>query len=134
MFTLNSTLERDSLPLLETEECLVRLVNDARFPWILVIPQFDGLTDLHDLAVDDFARVMQTVRELGAVMKVGFDADKINTAAIGNMVPQLHIHLVARYKNDVCWPSPVWGVGESEPLSKYEADRRVSIVLAGMEA
>lgn len=132
MFTLHSTLERDSLPLMETDDCLIRLVNDARYPWSLVVPAHDGLTNLHDLDEDMYTRVMRTVRDLGAVMSAGFRADKINTAAIGNMVPQLHIHVVARFKDDACWPAPIWGVGKSEPLSTAEIDRRTSIILNGM--
>lgn len=132
MFVLNSTLERDSTPIAESGECLVRLINDKRFPWVLVIPKSPGAKELHDLDDAVYRQAMGLVLELGKVLKSGFDADKINTAAIGNMVPQLHIHVIARRKDDACWPGPVWGVGEMQKMSEDETADRANIIRTGM--
>ena len=134
MFVLNSTLEKDSSPLMETDLCLIRMINDARYPWVLVVPKIPDVSELHDLTDEDYAEVMALARKLGKVLKVGFDADKINTAAIGNMVPQLHVHIVARHRDDAAWPAPVWGVGDMEPLSGHECSLRSKIIKDAMSA
>lgn len=134
MFVLNSTLENDSFPLMETDLCLIRLVNDARYPWVLVVPKIPNASELHDLTDEEYTEMMATTRTLGGVLKASFGADKINTAAIGNMVPQLHVHIVARLQDDAAWPGPVWGVGDMEPLSDEERAHREEIIRAGMNS
>jgi len=130
MFNLHPTLEKDSLPIADTGRLLIRLINDARFPWLLIVPKVDGVTELHDLAEDVYSDAMSMARQLGQILKTAFDADKVNTAAIGNMVPQLHIHVVARYVGDDAWPGPVWGAGTMIPMTEDEAARRISLVRA----
>lgn len=132
MFELHPTLGKDSLPVLEARGLLVRLINDARFPWLLIVPKIEGVAELHDLPEDVYDEAMTMARRLGDVLKSGFDADKINTAAIGNMVPQLHIHVVARYVGDDAWPGPVWGAGAMIPMTDDEAARRIDIVRAAL--
>lgn len=134
MFVLNSTLENDSFPLMETDLCLIRLINDARYPWVLVVPKIPDACELHDLTDEEYANIMATTRMLGEVLKADFEADKINTAAIGNMVPQLHVHIIARRRDDAAWPGPVWGIGDMEPLSDNECARRSKIIRDGMSA
>ncbi len=128
MFELHPTLEKDSLPAAETDGLLIRLVNDARFPWLLIVPKVDGITELHELTDAQYADAMGMARSLGAALKTAFGADKINTAALGNMVPQLHIHLVVRTKGDDAWPGPVWGVGAMVPMSDEEATYRIGLI------
>ena len=132
MFELHPTLEKDSLPVAETDGLLIRLVKDARFPWLLIVPKIDGVTELHELTDAQYADAMDMARQLGEIMKNAFGADKINTAALGNMVPQLHIHVVARRKDDDAWPGPVWGVGEMVPLSAEEAAHRIGLIRAAV--
>ncbi|MBO6519927.1 MAG: HIT family protein [Rhodospirillales bacterium] len=132
MFELHPTLEKDSIPVTETDGLLIRLINDARFPWLLIVPKVDGATELHDLTDHEYAAVMAMARSLGKVLKHAFDADKINTAAIGNMVPQLHIHVVARTRGDDAWPGPVWGAGTMVPMSDDEAARRIGLVRSAL--
>ena len=134
MFVLNSTLEKDSIPLLETDLCLVRLVNDRRYPWVLIVPKVADVSELHELSQKDYIEVMKTAHAVGAIMKIGFGADKINTAAIGNMVSQLHIHVVARRQDDATWPGPIWGVGEMEPLTDDAIAHRSTVIRNGMSA
>lgn len=130
MFNLHPTLEKDSLPIADTGRLLIRLINDARFPWLLIVPKVDGVTELHELPEDVYDGAMSMARQLGQILKTAFDADKVNTAAIGNMVPQLHIHVVARYVGDDAWPGPVWGAGTMIPMTEDEAARRISLVRA----
>lgn len=130
MFTLHPTLENDSLPVVETEGLAIRLINDSRFAWLLIVPKVDGAVELHDLDDAAFDDAMAMARRVGEVLKSVFDADKINTAAIGNMVPQLHIHVVARHKGDDAWPGPVWGAGAMVPMDDDEAARRIDAIRA----
>lgn len=132
MFVLNSTLKGDSVPILESADLLIRLINDARYPWILIVPTVPNAKELHDLNEDLYTRTMSTARKCGQVLKQAFNADKINTAAIGNVVPQLHIHVVARLKGDAAWPGPIWGVGEMEPLTDDELAKRLELIRGGL--
>jgi diadenosine tetraphosphate (Ap4A) HIT family hydrolase len=115
-FDLDERLAADSLLLCQTEMSLMRVSRDARFPWLILIPQRAGLADLVDLAPDDEARVMADVRSSSLALRQATGCDKLNVASLGNMVRQLHVHIVARFEGDAAWPGPIWGVGEAEPL------------------
>jgi diadenosine tetraphosphate (Ap4A) HIT family hydrolase len=115
-FDLDERLAADSLPLCQTEMSLLRVSRDARFPWLILIPQRAGLADLVDLAPDDETRVMADVRSASLALRQATGCDKLNVASLGNMVRQLHVHIVARFEGDAAWPGPIWGVGEAEPL------------------
>lgn len=128
MFELHPTLAIDSLAISEDGDFMIRLINDDRFPWLLIVPKMSDAVELHDLPDDLFDRAMLMARRLGMILKSGFAADKINTAAIGNMVGQLHIHVVARRRDDAAWPAPVWGAGQMVPLRDDEALRRIALV------
>ena len=132
MFQLNTTLARDSHPIIEDADLLIRLIDDARFAWVLVVPKVAGLTELHDLDNALFDKTFRVVRRLGRVLKTEFAAEKINTAAIGNMVSQLHVHVVARHKKDTAWPGPVWGAGAMVSLSDLEKTKRIQLIKDGL--
>lgn len=134
MFELHPTLAKDSLPVAETGTLAVRLINDARFPWVLIVPRVANVTELHDLDDEQYAEIMAMARKLGGILKTAFTADKINTAAIGNMVAQLHIHVVARTRDDAAWPGPVWGAGDMVALADDEAAARIALIRAGLES
>lgn len=133
MFQLHPTLEKDSLPIRDADGLLIRLINDARFVWVLIVPKVAGIRELHELTDAEFAAAMGMAARLGKIMKTAFDADKINTAAIGNMVEQLHIHVVARNVDDAAWPGPVWGAGAMQPLDEAEAARRIALIRDGLD-
>jgi len=128
MFQLHPTLEKDSLPIAEIDGLAIRLIDDARFPWVLIVPMVEDASELHDLPDDTYRAAMDMARRIGEAMKPAFGADKINTAAIGNMVPQLHIHVVARTRGDAAWPGPVWGAGAMVPLDPDEAVQRIATI------
>lgn len=102
--------------------CQVRLQDDARFPWLILIPRRDGLRELEDLpAIDRAALMEETVRAGGIVRALGADlarpVEKLNVAAIGNVTAQLHVHVVGRRADDGVWPDPVWGRGPARPYA-----------------
>ena len=120
-FTLHPDLLRDSLPVGSFPLCDVRMVNDATYPWFLLIPRRAGLRDVVDLDGEDYVRMWEESRQLGAALMRAFGGEKLNVAALGNMTPQLHIHHVVRFAADPAWPGPIWGV---VPMRPYAPDDR----------
>ena len=95
----------------------VLLMNDAQYPWCILVPRREGVRDLHHLAVADRQLVMEESCRLSAAMEQLFQPVKMNVAALGNMVPQLHLHHIARFETDPAWPAPVWG---KVPVRAYD--------------
>ena len=126
MFIIDPILRRDTISVAENAWVMLRLMDDARFPWAILIPKTDGAVELSDLPEDVFHSVVTLARDIGVVMQEVFGADKVNTAAIGNVVSQVHVHVIARRKDDVLWPSPVWGNGTPIPMSQDVRDYRLS--------
>ena len=89
--------------------CRLLLMNDANYPWFILVPQREHITEIYQLNEQDQQRLAQESSQLAGSLAQGFAADKINIAALGNVVPQLHIHHIVRYRNDPVWPAPVWG-------------------------
>ena len=110
-FVLHPRLAADTAFIADWPLSRVLLMNDARFPWLILVPRRDGLSELHDLTSADAGVLTVEIRRAGAKLKELTDAAKINTAALGNQVPQLHIHVIARQAGDPAWPGPVWGHG-----------------------
>jgi diadenosine tetraphosphate (Ap4A) HIT family hydrolase len=125
-FTLHPQLSADTVELARWPMSLVLLMDDARFPWLILVPQRPGLRDLHDVATAEHGTVMAEIARAGRLMKSVFRADKINTAALGNQVPQLHIHVIARFISDPAWPKPIWSVGERRPMSEAKRKQRIA--------
>lgn len=108
-FLLDKKLARDSVLFGKTSYNLFLLMNKPAFPWIILVPQEPKMVELFDLSEEKRLAVLGEVCQVGKVMKNIFQADKINIATLGNVVSQLHIHIISRYKNDIAWPEPVWG-------------------------
>ena len=107
--------------------CEVLLANDSRFPWLILVPRLEGLREVEDLPeearaglMDECVRAGGLVRALGAAL--GRPVEKLNIAALGNVTPQLHVHVIGRRSDDDAWPRPVWGVGEAVPWSDAELE------------
>ena len=96
--------------------CDVLLKNDARFPWFILVPRFEEIVAFHELNLREQTQIFKEIRRLSTLVEKQFRPDRINIASIGNIVPQLHIHVIARYTTDAVWPNPVWGTKE-EPYS-----------------
>ncbi len=118
-FQIDPRLESDSHQLARWALCCVRLMNDANYPWLVLIPERPGLVDFHDLAPGDMATACDEVARTSRALQALFKPHKINVAALGNQVRQLHIHVIARFTDDAAWPKPVWGAAEPKP---YAAD------------
>ena len=118
MFELDGRLAADTFVLGSTPLSRVLLMNDARFPWLILVPERADVSEPFDLSEADQEQLWQESMRLGGAMKAHFAADKINVAALGNQVAQLHVHHIARFHVDAAWPGPVWGVGRAVP---YEA-------------
>jgi diadenosine tetraphosphate (Ap4A) HIT family hydrolase len=97
-------------------------MNDARYPWLVLVPRRANLVELHDLDAADRAVVIEEIARAGSGLKALTGAAKINTGALGNLVPQLHIHVVARKPGDAAWPGPVWGQGATVPYEPAARD------------
>jgi len=89
----------------------VRLMHDANYPWLILVPRRVGATEIVDLGASERAQLMTEIADLSRALKAVTQCDKLNVGAIGNVVPQLHVHIVARHRNDAAWPRPVWGAG-----------------------
>lgn len=118
MFALHPRLEADTIEVATWPLCRVRLMNDRTYPWLILIPQRENISEFHQLSPEDRARVMHEMALAGRLLEQATKADKINTAALGNVVPQLHIHVIARFKDDPAWPNPVWGARPAEPYDE----------------
>lgn len=111
-FSLDPRLAADTHPVGDLALCSVLLMDDARFPWLILVPRRDALSELTDLAPEDAAALFEEIRIAVRVIQGLAHPDKVNVAALGNVVAQLHVHIVARFRSDPAWPGPVWGVGE----------------------
>jgi len=109
MFELDPRLAKDSLTLGQFPLSFVLLSRDANYPWCILVPQREGVRELHHLDSSDRMQLLEESCALASLMERLFSPDKMNVAALGNMVPQLHLHHVARFKGDRAWPKPVWG-------------------------
>lgn len=114
-FQLHERLEADSVFVGRLSLCEARLQNDRRYPWLVLIPRRPGLREIFELPPADRAALIEEIAQAGAALQALYAPDKINVGALGNLVPQLHVHVVARRRDDAAWPGPVWGVGQAEP-------------------
>ena len=130
-FVLHPQLAKDTALIGRTSDCLLLLMKDARYPWLILVPEQKGLREMHELSDERLSRVSQTIKRLSIGLQTLTDAPKMNIAALGNMVPQLHIHIIARREVDASWPGPVWGVGAAEA---YTDDELRVLVAALQEA
>jgi len=116
-FELHSRLAADTAFVADWKLCRVLLMNDARYPWLILVPRRNDVTEIFELAPEDREMLMAEIALVSERLKHFTHAAKINVGALGNLVPQLHTHIVARNPGDAAWPGPVWGHGRAEPYS-----------------
>lgn len=116
-FVLDPRLAAETTVLGELGLCRVLLMDDARFPWLILVPKRAGLVEIIDLAAGDLVRLIEEIATASGVLEAATSPHKLNVAALGNVVRQLHVHIVARFENDAAWPRPVWGQGERQPYA-----------------
>lgn len=124
-FALDPRLAADTHAVLELPLSRVLLMDDLRFPWLILVPRVAALRELTELARDDQHALLDEINRAAHVLHAIAKPDKLNIAALGNVVPQLHVHVIARFIGDAAWPRPVWGVGERVP---YTADERARVL------
>lgn len=125
---LHPQLEQDCFVVGRLPLCVVLMMNDSNYPWFILVPQREGISEIHHLGEEERQQLMRESCQLAEAIEQAFEADKINVAALGNMVPQLHIHHVARYKTDPAWPAPIWGRVPAVPYVSVDADLRLGLV------
>ncbi len=109
MADLHPQLAQDCIPLGRSPLCRLLLMNDHNYPWYILVPDSDGIREIHQLEPDDRARLLHESCVLAEFLLAEYDGDKLNVAALGNQVPQLHLHHIVRFVGDPAWPGPVWG-------------------------
>lgn len=124
MIELHPQLEKDCLILGEFTLCTLLLLNDSNYPWFILLPNRQGISEIHHLASEDQQQLITESSYLSQSLEQIFQPDKLNIAALGNIVPQLHVHHIARFKDDASWPNPVWG---AVPASPYEIEKIDSV-------
>ena len=118
-FTLPPTLARDTVEVTRLPLCRALLMNDRRFPWLILVPERESVREIHELPPADRAALIEEIAQTSETLARLFRPDKLNVGALGNVVPQIHVHVVARTAGDPAWPGPVWGSGAAVP---YEED------------
>lgn len=116
MFDMDSRLQQDSLVLGDLPLCRLLLSKDANYPWFILVPRRANVSEVFDLSAQDQAQLWKETTNLAQALKQEFAADKMNVATLGNVVGQLHMHVIVRYETDAAWPAPVWG---KAPASEY---------------
>lgn len=122
-WSLHPQLERDTIPFGDLPLSRVLIINDANYPWLLLVPRRHGAVELIDLNEVERAQLMTEIARVSSVLKEVTECDKLNVAALGNAVPQLHVHIIARRKTDKAWPKPVWGAVPPISHDSKELDR-----------
>lgn len=120
-FTLDPTLSRDTIEILNLELCYLGLMNDKRYPWLILVPMRAEMVELIDLQQEDQQQLLTEINQVSHLLQSVFSPHKLNIATLGNMVRQLHIHIIARDQTDPAWPGPIWGIGTAQPYNKDEA-------------
>ena len=123
MFKLHPQLKMDTFDIGDLPLCKVLLMNESQFPWLVLVPRRNEISELYQLPDMDITQVNKESLEISRLMMVLFSGDKLNVAALGNLVPQLHIHHIIRHKDDAVWPQPVWGNFTAKPYSESAANQ-----------
>ncbi|SFR48277.1 Diadenosine tetraphosphate (Ap4A) hydrolase [Marinobacter daqiaonensis] len=122
-FRLHEKLEADTINLGGTRLCDILLMNDRTWPWVLLVPRREGIREIYELSKGDQQQLLEESSRLGEGMMNAFRGDKLNVAALGNLVPQLHLHHIVRHRDDPAWPGPVWGRQAAVAYGKSELDQ-----------
>jgi diadenosine tetraphosphate (Ap4A) HIT family hydrolase len=121
MFILDQKLKQDTFLIGELQLSLICLMNNCNFPWIILVPKRNNIIEIGDLNSGEYMEFMQEVRYIAEKIKHFFQADKINIAMLGNIVKQLHCHIIARFEHDIAWPKPVWNISTNDKYSQEQS-------------
>jgi diadenosine tetraphosphate (Ap4A) HIT family hydrolase len=121
VFTLDTRLQHDTIPAGDFPLSRLLLMNDRTYPWLILVPRRPGISEIFQLGSADQAQLLGESVQLSRALHTLCQPDKLNIAALGNVVPQLHLHHVARYRTDPAWPAPIWGRAPAVPYAPHEA-------------
>lgn len=133
-FALHPQLATDTHPVTALELCDLRLMDDANYPWLILVPRLADASELIDLDAGQRRMLTDEIDQAGHMLRDTFHPDKLNIAALGNMVPQLHVHVIARFHDDPAWPAPVWGRVDARPYSPEQLVDRINQLQAALSA
>ena len=125
-FILHEQLAKDTIHLLNWPLSQVLLVNDQQYPWLILVPRVPAICELYQLEFSQQQQLLQEINWASKALLQHCQPDKLNIAALGNVVPQLHIHVVARFRVDSAWPKPIWGAVAAKPYRPSQLDRIIS--------
>ena len=131
-FELNPLLRRDCIEMGAFPLCRLLLMNDSNFPWFVLVPERPDVSEVYQLSDADQIQLMRESSHLAQVLAESFNADKMNVAALGNMVPQLHVHHIVRYRSDPAWPGPIWGTVQESAYSDDAMEHVIARVTAAL--
>ena len=129
---LDPRLADDTAPVIDLKLCDVRLMDDAHHPWLVLVPRIAGAVEMIDLTEAQRTHLRREIDQVAAALRKAVQPDKLNIATLGNMVQQLHVHVIARYRSDIAWPRPVWGAANARPYAPEELVERVSALQAAL--
>jgi diadenosine tetraphosphate (Ap4A) HIT family hydrolase len=130
-FELDSRIDKDSELVKKLALCQLRLQNDSRWPWLVMVPERSGMSEIFDLSPSEQTLLSAEINRVSAALKQVTGATKINVGALGNIVRQLHVHVIARFEGDPNWPGPIWGFGQATP---YEQPQKQNLIKKLVEA
>lgn len=128
-FTLDSRLENDCFVIKELKLSKLLLMNNKLYPWFILVPKRPDMIEIIDLNFEDQQTLLSEINEISKIIQQKYQPDKLNIAALGNMVSQLHIHIIARYKNDITFPNPVWISNQKEEYDDNEVKNIINYFL-----
>ena len=128
MFVLDQRLVQDTLPVGDFPLCRLLLSNDAQYPWFILVPRRADISEVFQLSDDDQVQLWKETTAVSSTLQQLFSADKMNVAALGNVVSQLHMHVIVRRKSDIAWPAPVWGKQAAVPYAANQAAEIIGLV------
>lgn len=129
---LDPRLADDSHPVAQLPLCELRLMDDSHHPWLVLVPRVEGATELIDLQEAQQQALLREVSQVSRLLREHFAPDKLNVAALGNVVPQLHVHVIARYTADIAWPKPVWGQAAMRSYTPEALVERIATLCEGL--
>ncbi len=133
-FALHPDIIRDTVEIARLPLCRVGLNHDATYPWLVLSPMLPGLRDFHDVPAQHHAALMAEIACASRALQQVYKPDKINVAALGNVTPQLHIHIIARFASDPAWAKPVWGVVPAKPYAPAALGETIAKIRTALQA
>lgn len=133
MVNIDARLQEDSIHLTDLSLCRVFLKKDAENPWLVLVPLRENKKEIIDLEITDQNLLLEEIRTCSLALKKIFSPDKLNVAVLGNIVPQLHVHIIARYQRDRAWPNPIWGTSSKQEWDSSKVEQQFSALKGEFE-